>query len=122
MKKQKPPVVLASIMVVLVSAIFVMVWPRKSTQEAEVKQLVNNMPVTGQSRPSATSEQLKQLAKKDAEQVEVNMDPAAMDRTRPRRPLKPTIFIDEQTVSKPTPNESSLESQWYRDHSKSSGK
>lgn len=118
MKKRKPPVILASIIVVLISAIFVVAWPRKSSeQQLAMQDQLQEMKLTGESRETMSEEQMKMAATKSSESVETNMDPAAVDRTRPRRPKKPSIFVEEMVVSKPTPNDSSVSSQWYRPES-----
>lgn len=123
MKKQKPPVILASVMAVLLIAVFVMAWQRDPQDPQEqMREIAKNMKLTGDSRPAPTKDDIRKSAKVEKESVEMGMDPAMLDRKRPRKPKKPTIFVEGFTPTKPKPNDTTVSSQWYdKESSKNTG-
>ncbi|MBX3118580.1 MAG: hypothetical protein KF784_05915 [Fimbriimonadaceae bacterium] len=119
MKKQKPPVILASVIVVLLGIIFAITWQGKTTQEQlAMEEQMAEMKLTGAPREATSKEQMQMATKKSSESVETSMDPASVDRTRPRKPHRPSIFVDEVVGSKPKPNDTNVSSQWYQPESK----
>lgn len=120
MRKRKPPVLLATLLVFMLVAVGIFFAPRGSGGEHDHGPQASNTPPppaaeTGP-RPKMDASQVAGLAK-GAMNRTATTDTAGPMGAAPGD-SKPSIAVSQPPVYKPTPNESSTSTQWYTDQTK----
>ncbi len=121
MKKRKPPVVLASILIVLVSVAVIMALPKRQNDDHAQKLTAEDAIPSGTSRPTPSKDELKgHLAGASSRAPEDEaMGPLGANPLK-NNPKSATIFLPKAGTFKPTPNDSAVSGQWYRDSARAS--
>ncbi len=127
-KKKKPPVMLAS-MLVLVLAIVAMLGifnrpidPEEAEKEAQRELQRQNVAQQGKERETPTKDLMMQSIKMTEDKV-VAMKPAGgPEGEESEISPTPTIFLPSPADYKPTPNDGSVSTHWYVEGSLSSKK
>lgn len=122
MKKRKPPVVLASVLIVLVG-LAVVLFPKENPNqppEAPAETAERAVP-TGESRKTPTKEEIAGKLK-----IAETAKPMAVEDGPPGatagNPATATIYVPKSNPVPQTPNESSTAQQWYRPDSRANTK
>ncbi len=110
MKKRKPPVVLATCLVILLISVGIFFAPQGS---GEIHQeQVAQQPVDRQARPTVSSNEVSSMA--TAAMKEQKMTPAKPGGGN----SGPSVIVPKPVSTKPKPTESSTSTQWYIDQTK----
>jgi len=125
MKKRKPPVVLASVLIVLVG-LAVVLFPKEQSMQDMQQQESNTAEKavpTGQSRATPSKEELaarlKQAEKKNPGRSPEDMGGPAETTANA---VTATVLIPKYNPVKQVPNDASVSQQWYRDNARASQK
>lgn len=114
MKKRKPPVVLASILVVLVGVAVIFNMPKNQDPNApQTPEQKQDEAKVGESRQTPSKENLaKQIDRQS--QMREQMDPSGPKPDSSGNAKMATIFLPKTNIEKPKPNDASVQGQWYR--------
>lgn len=122
MKKRKPPVVLASLLVVLIGIAVVINMP-KGKEEEGPKLTAEEVIPDGASRPTPAKSDIKARLAEDAGNEHADEVRMAMDRDGSKsNPKTATIFLPKADALKQVPNDSSVQGQWFRDNARANSK
>lgn len=119
MKKRKPPVVLATCLVLMLVAVAIVYAPNRGGGDGHDHGAEAPPPAVEQGeRPKATPEQISAMSKGGATTA-----PKARPMGGPTKAVDPNAgpsiaMPKQQQQYKPTPNESSTSTQWYTDQTK----
>jgi hypothetical protein len=122
MKKRKPPIVLATCLVLLLVTVGIMYKPGNAATDPHAHE-------QQQAPPPASTEQgtRPKMSTSDVSSMATGaMAPSATSGGRPRSPMPmgapssggASIAVPKQQVYKPTPNDSSTSTQWYTDQTR----
>ena len=121
MKRKKPPVVLASILVVLAGAAILFIPKNQDPRLQPPPQRQKDVEPTGKSRSTPSK---GEVARKAA-----MIDSASPDGGPPSpagspgaNPMAATIYLPRMTPTKQQPNDASVQAQWYRQGARASSK
>lgn len=116
MKKRKPPVVLASLLIVMIGAAVIINLPKNESKPGEPPQKTaeESLPA-GQSRPTPSKESIKTKLQQATVggPDEDSMEPPGREGMMGRAKTA-TIFLPKASAQKQAPNDASVSGQWYR--------
>lgn len=113
MKKRKPPIVLATFLIIMVAAVALMYSPARQGQGDQPEQ--PQAPTETEARPTMTQDQSAAIVK-SAMTAKPNMPRGGPQLQKPGMPgssTEPSIKMSKPANYKPTPNDSSTSTQWY---------
>lgn len=116
MKKRKPPVVLASLLIVMIGAAVIINLPKSESKPGEPpKKTAEETLPAGQSRPTPSKETIKSKLQQATIGGPETDDMGGPGRGGPMGKAKTaTIFLPKTSTQKPVPNDASVSGQWYR--------
>lgn len=118
MKKRKPPIVLATILVIMLVAVGILFAPKSEADRQAAAAPPPPSAETGE-RPKMTADQVSQMAKGAlASKPSKPGGRPTMQEDGGGPSAGPSIAVPKQTPYKPTPNDSSTSTQWYTDQTK----
>lgn len=122
MKRRKPPVVLASLLVVFVGVAVIISLPKKhGGDEHGAKMTAEEAIPDGSGRPTPPKEALKAQLGSEAENnaPDEAMGPLGKNPLK-NNPKSATVFLPKAMAHKPAPNDSAVSGQWFRDEARAS--
>jgi hypothetical protein len=123
MKKRKPPVVLASMLVVLagLAVLFIPKVQDPTKMPPPQPEASQKDPTpTGEKRATPSKEQIRAKVNKP-NQIDQDDGTMAIGETG-ANPTVSTIFLPKARPVKQTPNDASVQGQWYRDNARANRK
>jgi hypothetical protein len=125
MKKKKPPVVLASTLIVLVG-LAVILFPKSqdpSMPPQPPPKTAEDVVPTGKSRSTPSKSEIKSQQKSaESRAGAMRQAPEEGPQATLANSANPTIFIPRYNATKQTPNDASVQGQWYRPDARASNK
>lgn len=120
MKKRKPPVILASSLIVLLGAAVIINLPKRPTADDHGPQAQKPDSSPGASRQTEDAatirKQLATVGDEGREGMQRPEDPTGAGSQA--NPKTATIYIPRPTATKQMPNDASVQAQWYRDQAR----